>query len=77
MRCATEMQAGMAERNATIARDRRIEYRVGTHQGDIVVEDGDIFGDGVNVAARLFKRESRSGGSDEHLRALPFRALTH
>jgi len=53
LRCATEVQAGMAERNSTIAGDRRIEYRVGIHQGDIVVEDGDIFGDGVNVAARL------------------------
>ena len=53
LRCATEVQAGMLERNATIARDRRIEYRVGIHQGDIVVEDDDIFGDGVNVAARL------------------------
>jgi len=53
LRCATEVQAGMVERNATIARDRRIEFRVGIHQGDIVVEDGDIFGDGVNIAARL------------------------
>jgi adenylate cyclase len=53
LRCATEMQAAMAERNATVPADRRIEFRIGIHQGDIVVEDGDIFGDGVNVAARL------------------------
>src|SRR5215831_7480050 len=53
LRCATEVQVGMAERNATIAKDRRVEYRLGIHQGDIVVEDGDIFGDGVNIAARL------------------------
>ena len=43
----------MAERNADVAAERRIEFRIGIHQGDIVVEDGDIFGDGVNVAARL------------------------
>ena len=54
LRCAAEVQAGMAERNATIAKDRRVEYRVGIHQGDILVEeDGDLFGDGVNIAARL------------------------
>jgi len=53
VRCATEVQAGMAERNALVAADKRIEYRIGINMGDIVVEDGDIFGDGVNVAARL------------------------
>jgi len=51
--CATEVQAGMAERNATVPTDKRIEFRIGINMGDIVVEDGDIFGDGVNVAARL------------------------
>ncbi|HKX10917.1 MAG TPA: adenylate/guanylate cyclase domain-containing protein [Stellaceae bacterium] len=53
LRCAVEVQHAMAERNASEAEDRRIEFRVGLHQGDIVVEDGDIFGDGVNIAARL------------------------
>jgi TolB-like protein/class 3 adenylate cyclase/tetratricopeptide (TPR) repeat protein len=53
LRCATEVQARMAERNAAVSVDPRIELRIGIHQGDIVVEDGDIFGDGVNVAARL------------------------
>jgi TolB-like protein len=53
VRCAAEVQAAMAERNATSPSDRRIDFRIGIHQGDIVVEDGDIFGDGVNVAARL------------------------
>src|SRR5215472_5398789 len=53
LRCAVEVQRAMAERSASEAADRRIEFRVGLHQGDIVVEDGDIFGDGVNVAARL------------------------
>jgi TolB-like protein/Flp pilus assembly protein TadD len=43
----------MAESNAPLPPDRRVEFRVGIHQGDIVVEDGDIFGDGINVAARL------------------------
>ena len=52
LRCATEVQTGMAERNAPIPADKRIEFRIGINLGDIVVEDGDIFGDGVNVAAR-------------------------
>ena len=53
LRCASDWQAGMADRNAGLAPVSRIEFRVGVHQGDIVVESGDIFGDGVNVAARL------------------------
>jgi adenylate cyclase len=53
LRCATEWQHGMAERNADLPDATRIEFRIGVHQGDIVVEDDDIFGDGVNVAARL------------------------
>jgi adenylate cyclase len=52
LRCASEWQRSMAERNAG-ASDDRIEFRIGVHQGDIVVEGDDIFGDGVNVAARL------------------------
>jgi adenylate cyclase len=52
LRCATEWQRGMAERNAGTP-DDRIEFRIGINVGDVVVEDGDIFGDGVNVAARL------------------------
>ena len=53
LRCATVVQAGMAERNATVPTDNRIEFRIGLHQGDVVIEDNDIFGDAVNVAARL------------------------
>ena len=53
LRCATEVQAGMGERNTAVPHDKRIEFRIGINMGDIVVEDGDIFGDGVNVAARL------------------------
>jgi adenylate cyclase len=53
VRCALEMQREMARRNADIAKDRRIEFRVGINLGDIIVDQNDIFGDGVNVAARL------------------------
>src|SRR5438874_3279885 len=53
VRCATEWQAGMAEGNAGLPNATRIEFRIGVHQGDVVVENDDIFGDGVNVAARL------------------------
>jgi adenylate cyclase len=52
LRCATQWQRGMAERNASTP-DHHIEFRIGINVGDVVVEDGDIFGDGVNVAARL------------------------
>jgi len=53
VRCAVEVQRAMAERNAGVPAEKRIEFRFGIHQGDIIVEDGDIFGDGVNLAARL------------------------
>jgi class 3 adenylate cyclase len=53
LRCATEVQAHMAERYAPIPTDQRIEFRIGINVGDVVVEDGDIFGDGANIAARL------------------------
>src|ERR1700733_16322332 len=53
-RCAIEVQTGMIERNAGVAADRRIEFRIGAHLGDAVEEaDGDLMGDGVNIAARL------------------------
>ena len=51
--CATEFQAHMAERNATAPMHKRLEFRLGINVGDVVIEDGDIFGDGVNVAVRL------------------------
>jgi TolB-like protein/Tfp pilus assembly protein PilF len=53
VRCAVEVQRGMVERNAGTPVDERIEFRVGINLGDVIVEEGDIFGDGVNVAARL------------------------
>jgi TolB-like protein/class 3 adenylate cyclase/Tfp pilus assembly protein PilF len=54
VRCAVELQNGLIERNAGLPPDRRIEFRVGVHLGDVVEEaDGDLMGDGVNIAARL------------------------
>src|SRR5580693_4501754 len=53
VRCAVEVQRGMAERNAATPPEKRIEFRVGINLGDVIVEEHDIFGDGVNVAARL------------------------
>jgi TolB-like protein len=53
LRCAVEVQREMTGRNTDVPPDNRIEFRIGINMGDIVVEDGDIFGDGVNVAARL------------------------
>jgi adenylate cyclase len=51
--CATDIQQKMRERNADVPEDRRIEFRIGVHLGDIILEDDDIFGDGVNIAARI------------------------
>jgi TolB-like protein/class 3 adenylate cyclase len=54
VRCAVEVQIAMVERNAGVASDKRVEFRVGIHLGDVVEEaDGDLMGDGVNIAARL------------------------
>ncbi len=54
VRCAVEIQDGMAERNTGLPQERRIEFRIGVHLGDVVEEaDGDLMGDGVNIAARL------------------------
>jgi class 3 adenylate cyclase len=53
VRCGVEVQREMAERNSTAPVDRRIEFRIGINVGDIIIDDEDIFGDGVNIAARL------------------------
>ena len=54
VRCAIEVQNGMVERNAGLPPERRIEFRIGIHVGDVVEEsDGDLMGDGINIAARL------------------------
>jgi adenylate cyclase len=52
-RCAMEIQRAMAERNAVIPEDRRVEFRIGINVGDIIIDEGDIYGDGVNIAARV------------------------
>src|SRR5579864_4542855 len=62
VRCAIEVQSGLIERNAGVPPERRIEYRVGIHLGDVVEEsDGDLMGDGVNIAARLEGVADRGG----------------
>jgi class 3 adenylate cyclase/outer membrane protein OmpA-like peptidoglycan-associated protein len=53
VRCAVAVQSNMAQRNARVPAERRIEFRIGINLGDIIIDDDDIFGDGVNVAARL------------------------
>ena len=54
VRCAIEVQNAMVERNVGVPADQRIEFRIGIHLGDVVEEsDGDLMGDGVNIAARL------------------------
>jgi adenylate cyclase len=53
VRCAVELQREMALRNDGVAKERRIEFRIGINLGDIIIDDHDIYGDGVNVAARL------------------------
>jgi adenylate cyclase len=53
VRCAVDVQRGMAQRNVGVPPDRRIEFRIGINVGDIILDGSDIFGDGVNVAARL------------------------
>ena len=54
MRCAIELQTGLIQRNAGVPEDERIVFRIGIHVGDVVEEsDGDLMGDGVNIAARL------------------------
>jgi TolB-like protein/class 3 adenylate cyclase len=53
VRCAVAVQRGMGARNTDVPAEQRVEFRIGIHQGDMIVEDKDIFGDGVNLAARL------------------------
>jgi adenylate cyclase len=61
VRCAIEMQNDLVERNAGVPRERRIEFRVGIHLGDVVEEaDGDLMGDGVNIAAHCQARRDLS-----------------
>jgi len=61
VRSAVEIQRSMAEQNAAVPPDQRIEFRIGIHVGDVIFDDNDIFGDGVNIAARL-ERIAEPGG---------------
>src|SRR6516165_1258862 len=53
VRCAVEIQRGMAEREPEVPEDRRIRFRIGINLGDVIVEGDDLYGDGVNIAARI------------------------
>jgi adenylate cyclase len=53
IQCAVGIQRGMAERNKTVTQDRRLTFRIGLNLGDVIVQNGDLYGDGVNIAARL------------------------
>jgi adenylate cyclase len=61
VRCAAELQRGMLDREVGLPEERRIKFRIGINLGDVIVEDDDIFGDGVNVAARLEALAEPSG----------------
>jgi class 3 adenylate cyclase len=79
LKCAVEVQWGMIERNAEVPPEKRIEFRVGIHQGDIIIDGDDMFGDGVNVAARLEGLAEPggicvSGRVQEDARGMPFPA---
>ena len=68
VRCAVEVQEKMARRNADVGLDKRLDFRIGINFGDVVEQDGDIFGEGVNIAARLeglrrARRNMRVGAS--------------
>ena len=53
VRCAAEIQSAMADRDLDLAEDRRLRFRIGVNLGDVIADDGDIYGDGVNIAVRL------------------------
>jgi adenylate cyclase len=61
VRCAVDVQRGMADRNEGVAPDRRLDFRIGINVGDIIIDGGDIFGDGVNLAARI-EGQAEPGG---------------
>ena len=61
VRCAVEIQCAMSERSATIPEDRRIDFRIGINVGDVIIDEGDVYGDGVNIAARLEGIADRGG----------------
>ena len=61
VRCAMEAQGALAKANSKLPEDRQINFRIGVHVGDVMVRAGDLFGDGVNIAARL-QTLARAGG---------------
>ena len=74
VKCSVAFQEGMAERNADTPEDRRIVFRIGVNLGDVIVQDDDVYGDGVNIAARLEGLADPggvvvSGTVHEHVRA--------
>src|SRR5271166_4365106 len=72
VRCAIEVQNAMVERNAGVSEDRRIEFRIGIHLGDVVEEnDGDLMGDGIDIAARLEGIAQPASSSARVLRQAP------
>jgi adenylate cyclase len=76
VQCALQAQGRLAEANQSLPADRRLEFRIGLHVGDVVVQPGDLFGDGVNIAARLQTLAEPggvciSGTVHEHVRKLP------
>jgi adenylate cyclase len=78
VQCAVEAQAALAEANAALSPDHRINFRIGVHVGDVMVKGGDLFGDGVNIAARLQTLASAGGtcisgvAHDQVRKILPF-----
>jgi len=76
VRCAAEIQRGMLDRDPDVLDERRIRFRIGVNLGDIIVDGGDIFGDGVNVAARLLEGSVRRSGSQLRVSAQLIDAAT-
>jgi TolB-like protein/class 3 adenylate cyclase len=78
VQCAVEAQAALTEANSSLSPDRQINFRIGVHVGDVMVKDGDLFGDGVNIAARLQTLASAGGtcisgvAHDQVRKILPF-----
>lgn len=81
VQCAVEAQTALAEANSTLERDKHINFRIGVHVGDVMVRAGDLFGDGVNIAARLQTLAQPggvcvSGTAHEHVRKVLQLAFT-
>src|SRR5262245_60451854 len=61
VQCAIDLQAGLAERNTSLAKDKRMMFRIGINLGDVIPESGTIYGDGVNITSRLEKLAEPGG----------------